>query len=147
MIGALSIVRFRNPVKNPLELVIYFSLITMGISFGANPHWGFLLVTVIVSILILSRVFQVLVSKNNFFNLFKYSFSTNDGVLKNLLEIESNSKIDFLENHENLIYYSSNNENKFLYKISVSQKNEIENIKSKINSLKSVTSLEVRYGD
>ena len=24
MIGALSIVRFRNPVKNPLELVIFF---------------------------------------------------------------------------------------------------------------------------
>ena len=27
MIGALSIVRFRNPVKSPLELVIYFALI------------------------------------------------------------------------------------------------------------------------
>ena len=26
MIGALSIVRFRNPVKNPLELVIFFAL-------------------------------------------------------------------------------------------------------------------------
>ena len=27
MIGALSIVRFRNPVKNPFELVLYFALI------------------------------------------------------------------------------------------------------------------------
>ena len=47
MIGALSIVRFRNPVKNPLELVIYFSLITLGIAFGVNPMWGFLLITLI----------------------------------------------------------------------------------------------------
>ena len=31
MVGALSIVRFRTPVKNPLELVIYFYLITLGI--------------------------------------------------------------------------------------------------------------------
>ena len=36
MIGALSIVRFRNPVKNPFELVIYFSLITMGIISSVN---------------------------------------------------------------------------------------------------------------
>ena len=31
MIGALSIVRFRNPVKSALELVMYFVLITIGI--------------------------------------------------------------------------------------------------------------------
>lgn len=27
MVGALSIIRFRNPVKNPFELVIFFALI------------------------------------------------------------------------------------------------------------------------
>ena len=32
MIGALSIVRFRNPVKSALELVMYFVLITIGIA-------------------------------------------------------------------------------------------------------------------
>ena len=32
MIWALSIVRFRTPVKSPLELVIYFVLIVIGIS-------------------------------------------------------------------------------------------------------------------
>ena len=31
MIGALSIVRFRHPVKSPLELIMYFALITVGI--------------------------------------------------------------------------------------------------------------------
>ena len=34
MVGALSIVRFRTPVKNPLELVIFFGLLTVGISFA-----------------------------------------------------------------------------------------------------------------
>ena len=36
MIGALSIVRFRNPVKNPFELTIFFGLLTLGIATGVN---------------------------------------------------------------------------------------------------------------
>ena len=36
MIGALSIVRFRNPVKNPFELIIFFALITIGIGIAVN---------------------------------------------------------------------------------------------------------------
>ena len=36
MVGALSIVRFRHPVKNAFELIMYFTLITIGIAAGAN---------------------------------------------------------------------------------------------------------------
>ena len=32
MVGALSIIRFRTPVKNSFELVIYFLLLTIGIT-------------------------------------------------------------------------------------------------------------------
>ena len=32
MIGALSIVRFRTPVRSPYELILYFSLLTVGIA-------------------------------------------------------------------------------------------------------------------
>ena len=31
MVGALSIVRFRNPVRSPFELSVYFLLISLGI--------------------------------------------------------------------------------------------------------------------
>ena len=37
MVGALSIVRFRTPIKNPSELVVYFLLITIGIVTNVNP--------------------------------------------------------------------------------------------------------------
>ena len=40
MVGALSIVRFRTPVKSPLELVNYFMLITIGIVLNANPNYA-----------------------------------------------------------------------------------------------------------
>ena len=123
MIGALSIVRFRNPVKNPLELVIYFSLITLGIAYGVNPNWGFLLTAIVFSILFISRIFQQIVKKKNYFNLFKYSFATNDGVLKNLIEIEANSKIDILENQGefNFTIHRTIKTN-FLYRITLDKK-------------------------
>ena len=36
MIGALSIVRFRNPVKSPFELVMFFALVTLGVCAGVD---------------------------------------------------------------------------------------------------------------
>ena len=43
MIGALSIVRFRTPVKSPIELVFYFVLIVLGISITVAPIYTFLI--------------------------------------------------------------------------------------------------------
>ena len=39
MVGALSIVRFRHPVRSPLELSIYFGAITMGIAASVSLLW------------------------------------------------------------------------------------------------------------
>ena len=36
MIGALSIVRFRTPIKSSYELTLYFSYLTLGITAGVN---------------------------------------------------------------------------------------------------------------
>ena len=44
MVGALSIVRFRNPVKSPLELVIYFAMISIGIAGAVSYNWLLLIV-------------------------------------------------------------------------------------------------------
>ena len=43
MIGALSIVRFRTPVKSPIELIFYFVLIVIGISITVAPVYTLLL--------------------------------------------------------------------------------------------------------
>ena len=45
MIGALSIVRFRNPVRSPLELSVYFCAITMGIAAAVSLSWLVILVS------------------------------------------------------------------------------------------------------
>ena len=50
MIGALSIVRFRTPVRTPYELVHYFSLLTIGISAKVDLGITFVLI-ILLSIL------------------------------------------------------------------------------------------------
>jgi len=147
MIGALSIVRFRSPVKNPLELVIFFSLITLGISFGVDKKFGLLLLVIIEAVLILSRLTELFEKKFRFFNLFKYTFSTNDGVLKNLIEIESSIKIDYLESSPNLVYSSNNNKDNYNYKIALKDRSQIDLIREKILLEKNIINIEVRYGD
>ena len=65
MVGALSIVRFRNPVKNSLELVIYFALIAVGISAGVNIKFSILL-GILISLIILSLNYIALFFKNRY---------------------------------------------------------------------------------
>tara|TARA_B100001121_G_C18647515_1_gene602411 strand:+ start:322 stop:978 length:657 start_codon:yes stop_codon:yes gene_type:complete len=63
MIGALSIVRFRTPVKSPIELVFYFVLIVMGISITVAPIY-----TLLIFVLACLAPF-----------LFKYVYNLGDG--------------------------------------------------------------------
>ena len=51
MIGALSIVRFRNPVKSALELVMYFVLITLGIAASVNIEFAYILLATCIIII------------------------------------------------------------------------------------------------
>ena len=57
MIGALSIVRFRHPVKSPLELSIYFLLLTIGIALTSNPGKAIILVLFSMSIIYIYAFF------------------------------------------------------------------------------------------
>ena len=63
MIGALSIVRFRNPVKNPFELVIFFALITVGIGFATNFILGLTLTIAVILLIIISKIYEDILKK------------------------------------------------------------------------------------
>lgn len=65
MIGALSIVRFRTPIKSSLELIIYFIFIVIGISITVAPIY-----TVLIFMLtILTPLIFILNRKNKNLNL------------------------------------------------------------------------------
>lgn len=53
MVGALSIVRFRNAVKNPLDLLYLFWSITAGIIVGVGLHMLAIALSIILTVLLL----------------------------------------------------------------------------------------------
>jgi hypothetical protein len=75
MVGALSIVRFRNPVKSPLELSVYFATISMGVAASVSTNWLLFLfgslVIAFLTLLILNYLSKKIFSKPFFF---KYIF-------------------------------------------------------------------------
>ena len=86
MIGALSIVRFRHPVKSALELVVYFALITIGIAASVRTKWAIQLILCTIIIILIVKLVQTLSKK---FGKSFYNVSFNEGNVSNTLEIVS----------------------------------------------------------
>ena len=113
MVGALSIVRFRNPVRSPLELSVYFGMITMGIAASVSNLWLIFLVVAIFSG-IMALIFVNIISKYFFHKTF-FSMSFTEGNNFSTLEVTSSKKISILDKNslltikrkaEDCIYYT-----------------------------------------
>ena len=113
MIGALSIVRFRHPVKNPLELVMYFNLITLGIAASVRTKWAINLTVITILIIFVVRLVHFFYKKYFKKNLFNTSFS--EGVEYSTLEIYSQSKNNVIENSQNLKKIIYDKEDGYIY--------------------------------
>lgn len=141
MIGAMSIVRFRNPVKSALELVIYFALITLGIAANVKYQWAVSLVVVIIFIIIFVKLLQFIFKK---FNKSFYSISFNEGTSQHLIEIYSSESIDLLKNHDNLKVYLSRPANKeHIYKLAFANKQSLLTLSKEIEKINSVTKIDI----
>ena len=131
MIGALSIVRYRTPVKSTYELTLLFALVTIGISSIVNIKYSIFLTILIVLISIALHV----LSK---FNLIKDFDSEND-INNSQVILKTSSKFEekILNNYQgNLISKEQDFENEnykiFVFKFNSSEKannfcNELEN--------------------
>lgn len=143
MIGALSIVRFRNPVKSPLELVLFFALITIGIGCAVNFKLSIIL-TLMINIFIFGffKIDNNLKKKNK--SIFSLSFE--EGLNFNTLEVESNNEIPELEQNENLKqFFISNNPKNFNYKIESKNKNDIDNLNKVIKDNPNILNININY--
>jgi hypothetical protein len=96
MIGAMSIVRFRNPVKSALELVMYFALITLGIAANVKYQWAVSLILIIILIIVIVKLINFVSKK---FNKSFYTVSFHEGTAQHLLEVYSSEKIEMLRKH------------------------------------------------
>ena len=139
----MSIVRFRNPVKSALELIMYFALITIGIAASVRTKYAILLVLVIVFTIISAKIIQVIFRK---YNRSFYTMSFNEGVDLNIIEIQSNEKIQTLEeniNLKNIITLTS--EKEFFYRLGFENRNELNELKKKIEANKNIKKIDINY--
>ena len=85
LVGALSIVRFRTPVKEPEDLVYLFLSIAIGIGFGAFQIFSTLIIFLIIIIFIWFRSYKFDQVRNDY-NL-ELTFNNNEIYQKNSNEI------------------------------------------------------------
>ena len=144
MIGALSIVRFRNPVKSALELVMYFVLITIGIAASVNMDFAYILVATCLLVIGGTRLSQFILKK--FFSKPFYNVSFNEGMSLNTIEIYSSKSMDDIEknqNIKNMVVLKDSNE--YIYRLSFENSKELNSFKDSIKERNEITKIDVSY--
>jgi hypothetical protein len=140
MVGALSIVRFRNPVRSPLELSVYFGAITMGISASVDYKWLiFFVITVTVAsiVLLLIQFISLNLLKKPFFTA---SFS--EGNSLSSLEIISSGEIEAL-NHSKFLNLKKVSENQIEYVMISNNFEELQELQKKISDDKKIVNYQL----
>lgn len=104
MVGALSIIRFRTPIKNPLELVVYFLLLTVGISNSVNLIYGIVLTITFGCILLFVKLAGKIMMKDSISNYITLNSRIS-------LSIVTQSKVDSIDQSSNIKEIIKQNDN------------------------------------
>jgi len=143
MIGALSIVRFRHPVKSALELIMYFDLITIGIATSVRTKWAIQLILGTVLIIVSVKIVQKIYNK---FGKSFYNVSFNEGLALNTIEVFAKEKIDFIEKNNNLTTLFDNlTEGEIVYRLTFENKNQLNLFKKEIDGLKNINKVNINF--
>lgn len=102
MVGALSIVRFRHPVRSPLELCVYFGAITMGIAATVNTKWLIFLFGASLASCAVILLINVLSKK--FLNIPFFNASFSEGNSLSTLDIFTKDENQRFDNSDHLVY-------------------------------------------
>ncbi len=143
MIGALSIVRFRHPVKSALELIMYFDLITIGIATSVRTKWAIQLILCTIAIIFIVKIVQKISQK---YGKSFYSISFNEGIALNSIEVFAKEKIDLIESNNNLVsLFNDTSQNEIVYRLTFDNKNELNLFKKKIEGSKSINKININF--
>ena len=141
MIGALSIVRFRHPVKSALELVIYFALITIGIATSVRTKWAIQLIICTILIILIVKGIQILSKR---FGKSFYNVSFNEGNVSNTLEVISKKRVEAIEKSDNLVNYISDiNSQQYIYRLNFTNRKSLEDFRDGLAKEKDIHKVNV----
>ena len=141
MVGALSIIRFRHPVKSPLELSIYFLLLTLGITLTSSVGKAFILAVISMTTIYIFAFYRSrkMETMGGFPAL---SLVTEDP--QYIIDIICSKKNPELSNSIYLLFSHENNATSiYTYKLAFGDKNEADNMKKEIENLDNID--EVKY--
>ena len=141
MIGALSIVRFRHPVKSALELIMYFDLITIGIATSVRTKWAIQLIICTILIILIVKGIQILSKK---FGKSFYNVSFNEGNVSNTLEVISKKRVEAIEKSDNLVNYISDiNSQQYIYRLNFVNRKSLEDFRDGLAKEKDIHKVNV----
>ena len=141
MIGALSIVRFRHPVKSALELIMYFDLIAIGIATSVRTKWAIQLILCTVAIIVATKIVQKIYQK---FGKSFYNLSFNEGIALNSIEVFAKKKIDLIESDNNLTnLYNDTIQGEIVYRLTFENRNQLNSFKKKIEGIESINKINI----
>lgn len=143
MIGALSIVRFRHPVKSPLELVIYFLLLTVGVALSTRPKLALLLVVASALVIVGVAVYQKWQARNG---KAAFPLSPADGDRVFVLEVSARAPIEMLDDNSGLVFaHEDRDAGTYTYKLAFAERSALDAMRSQLAEVSSVAQMSGAY--
>ena len=143
MIGALSIVRFRNPVRSSFELVIFFLMLSLGICAAADVRWLVMLGLASNALIIGAYFINIILTQVFNKKLFETSFS--EGNSSNILEITSMKNHSELFNSAILVSFNKS-DSQYTYRLASSDPAILKEISKEYQDNSEVTNIQYSAG-
>ncbi len=139
LVGALSIVRFRTPVKEPEELVFLFCSIALGLGIGANQYlFSFFAFLAISTISILKKRSKSIRSRIGSFTMFIYFPKDSDKTLI-IQKISENTNSVLLKSfNENI-----GNKSELVLNITLDNFKSIDNLSEALKKISAEIGIEI----
>ena len=143
LVGALSIVRFRTPIKEPEELIYLFLAIAIGLGFGAGQIIPTSVIIIIIFIIIWFFIGNNTNKETTEYNLIISCDENNvNGESVSNEYIANNLKMLFNE-FELIKYESNNSKTTFILKILINDIKNLDKLKKNLSS--ELKNLEMNY--
>lgn len=130
LVGALSVIRFRTPIKEPEELVYLFLAISLGLGYGAGQTFVTTVVFVVILALILSWLSRKTTTHETEFNL-HIDWTCADLKIDDIISRIS----DHVSSAELQKFTSGSNEQSIFMKVNLNDITSIEAIVSRIQEI------------
>lgn len=138
LIGALSIIRFRNALKSPIDAVYIFWALAIGMACGTGFYLAAIVVTLCISVMALSLKWLHYGEKRHIESIVRVHVQTNN-------EQETVEKIEkifaaksLMFNRINIIFNSNDNNKTYIYHVATLDSITITGLQNEIKSQKGV---------